>query len=279
METNWRGFRRLGAAAQPPFDHVPTVVGGRDGTRAWPADSEDPTLGYPPRARMWHPGAEKGSRQGKVGPMRCTRAPLSALVFLAVSACLLGACSSGPSASRTTTPRTSSTTSAPPSSTSTSSVTTTTAGVTTCQISGLHVSLTGAQGAAGTQELTYALTDSATVTCTTFGYPGMLLLGASGTPLPTTVDRGGDLSFETVQPSTVRLTPGETAYFNVGYTDVTTGGTSCYEANQVEITPPTNTTHATLPAPASMDVCDNGTLHVSAVFSSTDAAATQTTAG
>jgi hypothetical protein len=105
----------------------------------------------------------------------------------------------------------------------------------------------------------------------------MQLLNASGGSVPTVVDRGGGLSFENVAVSAVSLNPGQSAYFNVGYSDVTTGTTSCSMATQVEITPPNDTTFSVVQVPQ-VNACDGGTLHASPVFASTDSAATSTTA-
>lgn len=221
--------------------------------------------------------------------MRISRKSMTAIALVTGGACLLAACSSSPTkttippqkrqkgSSTTTTTRPSthpSTTTSAPTSTSTTVATANS----TCQVEQLHIVQAGALGAAGTQELTYSLTSTGTSTCTLYGYPGMALLGASGQHLRTTVERGGTLSFEDISPSTVHLSQGQTAYFNVGYSDVPTGTTTCSNAHAVEITPPTNTTHVTVTAPLGILACDNGTLHVSAVFGSTDAAATQTTA-
>jgi hypothetical protein len=217
--------------------------------------------------------------------MRRVRTRLAAVAIVAAGAGALSACSSRPTASRTAgSSHRTTTTTAPKSgastSTTASSTTTTTApagnGVPMCQTSGLHVAVTGSQGAAGTEEDTLALTNTGSTSCTTYGYPGMLLLSASGAPLPTTVDRGGTLNFEDIAPALVQLAAGASAYFNVGYSDIQQTGSSCSAAGQLEVTPPTNALYAVVPA--SLRACDNGTLHVSAVFASTDAAATQTTA-
>jgi hypothetical protein len=202
------------------------------------------------------------------------RASAAALAILTAGS-VLGACSSGPSpkASSTTTtsaPATTTTTGAPP--------TSTTVVTTTCQPSQLHVVRSGFEGAAGTIELTFSLTNASTVPCTMHGYPGMLLLDSSGSALPTVVDRGGGLAFENVAVTDVSLAPGQAAFFNVGYNDVTTGTTTCSTASQAEITPPNDTSHAVVSMSPTIDACDGGTLHVSPVFASTDSAATQTTA-
>lgn len=127
----------------------------------------------------------------------------------------------------------------------------------------------------GTNERTFSLTNVSSATCTLFGYPGMLLLGPGATALATDVVRGGGLSFENVGPSTVTLAPGAIAYFNVGYSDVMP---PCSVATAVEITPPTNTSHVVVAVSPQIMACDNGTVHVSAVFGATNATATQTTA-
>ncbi|MHB1554703.1 MAG: DUF4232 domain-containing protein [Acidimicrobiales bacterium] len=148
----------------------------------------------------------------------------------------------------------------------------------TCRLPGLQIAVAGQSGAAGTQEITFSLTNSSAASCTTYGYPGLLLVGTTGAPLPTTVVRGGGLDFESIAPAQVALAPGETAYFNVGFSDVQSGTTACSSTHTVEVTPPTTTTHATVSVELGIYACDDGTLHVSAVFSSTNSAATQTTA-
>lgn len=134
--------------------------------------------------------------------------------------------------------------------------------------------MSGSGGAAGTIELTFSLTNIASVSCTMQGYPGVLLLDASGAALPTTVIRGGSLSFENIAVTAVSLSPAEIAYFNLGYSDVTA---PCSMASQVEVTPPNSTAHASVPV-TSLRACNNGTLTVSPVFASSNAAATETTA-
>jgi hypothetical protein len=183
---------------------------------------------------------------------------------------VLGACTSSPSVSPTTT-----TTTTAPTTTTTAPPSTTTA--TTCQPSQLHIVVYGSAGAAGTIELTFSLTNTSTTTCTMYGYPGMQLLNASGADLSTNVIRGGGLTFESVAPTNVSLAPAQTAYYNLGYSDVPVGGeTSCPTASQIEITPPNDTSYAVVPV-SGFDACGGGTLHVSAVFASTDSAATSTT--
>ena len=110
-----------------------------------------------------------------------------------------------------------------------------------------------------------------------FGYPGMLLLTAGDIGLPTIVTRGGGLAFESVAPTNVTLDPGQAAYFNLGYNDVTQGTTTCSSATQVEITPPNDTSYVVTKVPQII-ACGGGALNVSPIFPSTDAPATSTTA-
>ncbi len=145
----------------------------------------------------------------------------------------LTACSASPSAQQATTttraaaPPTSSPVSSPTTSSPISTTTTAPAAVGTCHLPGLQIAVVGQSGAAGTQEITFSLTSSSAAPCTTYGYPGLLLVAETGAALPTTVVRGGGLDFESIVPAPVTLAPGETAYFNVGFSDVQTGATAC----------------------------------------------------
>lgn len=202
-------------------------------------------------------------------------------VIVVVAAVGVGAFFAGRQTAPTTTgsPTTTTTTTTAPSTTTTSeapSSTTTSSGV--CQPSQLHIAQYGSGGAMGTNERTFSLTDTSPATCTLYGYPGLLLLGPGDVAEQTDAVRGGGLSFESVEPSAVTLAPGDTAYFNVGYSDVTTVNTACTTAVAIQVIPPTDTAHAVVTVSPNIFACDGGTLHESAVFSSTDAAATQTTA-
>lgn len=204
----------------------------------------------------------------------------SAVVASAVVASGLGASAcGGPSAPPPTTRAVTTTSSSPTTTSTTSSTTTTstTAAVTVCRASQLTMARVGSEGAAGTQELTFSLENSSSATCTMRGYPGMLLLAADGAALPTTVDRGGGLAFENVAVTSVSLAPGQSAYFNLGYSDVVAVPPACSTAAAVEITPPTATTQGEVTG-LHVQACANGTLHVSPVFGSTDTTATATTA-
>ena len=208
-----------------------------------------------------------------------------AVVALACGGVLLAACSSGSSApsttgAPTTTGAPASTTTSPGDRTTTTSPggvpTTTVPGVARCATTGLSGSVTGSSGAAGTIETTVALKSTAATPCALAGYPGLQMLSASGSNLPTQVVRTGSYSFTAIAPTTVILAPGQSALFNIGYSDVPVGNeTSCPTSASVEVTPPNATDHLVLTA--ALAPCGGGTLVVSPVFLSTGADS-QTTA-
>jgi hypothetical protein len=102
------------------------------------------------------------------------------------------------------------------------------------------------------------------------------MLSASGANLPTQVVRTGSYSFTAIAPTTVILAPGQSAVFNIGYSDVPVGNeTSCPTSASVEVTPPNATDHLVLTA--ALAPCGGGTLAVSPVFLATGADS-QTTA-
>jgi hypothetical protein len=71
-----------------------------------------------------------------------------------------------------------------------------------------------------------------------------------------------------MQPTTVTLAAGQSAFFNIGYSDVPVGGeTSCPTSTALEVTPPGATDH--LGVTAALTACGHGTLVVSPVFAAT----------
>jgi hypothetical protein len=108
------------------------------------------------------------------------------------------------------------------------------------------------------------------------GYPGALLVSASGSQLPTRVVPGGSYSFTNLTPAQVVLSAGQTAYFNLAYSDVPTGTeASCPTAAQVQLTPPGASDHDVVAV--QFQACNGGTLTVSPVFAA-GSPASQTTA-
>lgn len=176
------------------------------------------------------------------------------------------------------TPASSTTSSAPGgngSSTTTSTTGSGTTAVATCPASSLAVTVAGSAGAAGTLELTFELKNSSATTCQLDGFPGAQLYGPGAVALPTDVVRAGTYGFTNFAPTPVDLAPGATAFFNLGYSDVQSGTTTCSQATSMWITPPNDVDHAVVTR--QLDACDGGRLTVSPVFSQASAG-THTTA-
>ena len=203
------------------------------------------------------------------------------MTAILLSGMLFSACSSGSSTPTTTsgpppTASGSTTTGAVTTTSSSASTTSAAAGPVRCVTAALSGSVVGSSGAAGTIETTVALKSTASAPCTLGGYPGMQMLSASGSPLPTTVVRKGNYSFTAMAATTVALGPGQTAYFNIGYSDVPVDSeTTCPTSASVQVTPPNATDH--LVVTAALAPCGGGTLVVSPVFLSVGANS-QTTA-
>jgi hypothetical protein len=191
-------------------------------------------------------------------------------LLLAVTGVGAGGCGSGRGSTPTT--RAPGTTSSSPTATTTTVAAGTVAHCRTAQLSG---SIEGSQGAAGTLELTLSLRNSGPGTCALQGYPGALLVDASGTPLPTDVVRGGASSFTDFAAGPVVLAAGQVAYLNIGYSDVPAGAAPCEQASSLWVTPPDDVTHLVLSV--TLTACGGGRLTVSPVFAA-GSAGSQTTA-
>jgi hypothetical protein len=196
------------------------------------------------------------------------RAPGLAAV-LVLGGGLVAACSSGSSTAttvRTSPPGANSTTTSRPATSSTApAASTVPPGPGRCPTTGLSGSVTGSSGAAGTVEVTVGLKSVSAATCVLTGYPGLQLLGPGGSPYPTNVQRKGSYPFTAMEPITVTLASGQSAYFNIGYSDVPAGGeTSCPTSTSLAVTPPDATDH--LLVVAALAPCGGGTMVVSPVF-------------
>jgi hypothetical protein len=193
-----------------------------------------------------------------------------------LSACSSGSNSSSPTTKGTTVTTRGGTSGSGSTSTTAPSTTTTAFGPPQCATTSLSAGISGSSGAAGTIETTIGLKSTAAKPCVMNGYPGLGLLASDGSSLPSNVVRKGSYSFTAMAPTTVTLTPGESAYFNIGYSDVPVGSeTSCPTSASLEVTPPNSFVHLTFSA--ALAPCGGGTLAVSPVFLATGSAS-QTTA-
>jgi hypothetical protein len=108
-----------------------------------------------------------------------------------------------------------------------------------CRLAALAVKLGSSQGAAGHILDVFTLTNTGAVPCRLDGYPALTLLTAGGQTVPVTYSHGSDMAFQARAPQPVKLAPGTTASFSVGYPDVPSGSQgSCPNAAAVRVTPP-----------------------------------------
>jgi len=109
------------------------------------------------------------------------------------------------------------------------------------------------------------LRNTSSVTCGLGGYPGLLLIGAGGVALSTTVVRKGSYSFTGQDPVLVTLAAGQSGHINIGYSDVPHGNeTTCPTASALQVIPPNATDHLTVMM--NLSPCDGGTIVTSPVL-------------
>jgi hypothetical protein len=132
----------------------------------------------------------------------------------------------------------------------TASKTSTTAVGDPCTASDLTPAFLGSNGAAGTIVLGFALKNTSSTTCHTYGWPGVEFLSSSGKALPTHATRTtGDVVGST-PAGELTLSPGESASFRMVTSDMGPGGGSCPTASALQIYAPDDT--------ATMKVALNG---------------------
>lgn len=197
------------------------------------------------------------------------------VVTAILGAVALAGCSSPKQSATSTSGATTSTTTTEVTTTAPLSTTTTTT-VPGCTGANYTLSLLGTEGAAGTNEVTFGLRNTSSATCVLFGYPGIELLGPDGAAIATNDVRGGTESFTNFPAANVSVPTGASAYFNIGYSDVVSGGeSSCPTTTAVQVIAPNTTTE--LKVTGQFTVCNGGTVDISPVFGA-GSTETQTTA-
>lgn len=140
----------------------------------------------------------------------------------------------------------------------------TTSALQRCHAADVAVQFLPAQAATGHVFHSVAVHNTAGRTCTLYGYAGMLMLDATGHPLPTIVQRGGGM-LGTPAPTTVTLPPMAIAYFELEYTDIQSGPSPCPTSSRVEVTPPDETGHVIVDT--ELAPCADGHLIITALHS------------
>jgi len=196
----------------------------------------------------------------------------ASLAAVALGACGSSSGSTSTPASRTTT--STETTTAPPTTTSTgpptSTSTTTAAGSTpACVASMLALSFLGGEGATGHIELGFALRNTSSGSCHTYGYPGVLFLNKNGQGLTTVTTRTTHDFFGSLPIAVLTVAPGAEVSFRLGTSDVTGSGPSCATATGLQVIAPDDT--ATLKTALSPSTFECGTVTVSPLQPGTSA--------
>jgi Domain of unknown function (DUF4232) len=127
------------------------------------------------------------------------------------------------------------------SSATTTTATTTAAALPLCRASGLSLSFLGQQGATGHGLLGFAMRNTTSATCHTFGFPGVLWLSKSGAPLPTISLRTTLDFFGHAPLHSINLPPGDVVSFRLGVTHGVTSTAQCTTAAALQVIPPNDT--------------------------------------
>jgi hypothetical protein len=160
----------------------------------------------------------------------------------------------------TSTPSTTTTGTGPQTDTTATKTATTRAAVgSACDASDLTPRYLGSNGAAGTIVLGFALENTGSTTCHTYGWPGVQFLSSGGADLPTNARRTtGDVVGST-PANVLTLAPGEEASFRVVASDMATGGGSCPTASALQIYAPDDTATLKVAVPR-IAACGRATL-------------------
>lgn len=135
-----------------------------------------------------------------------------------------------------------------------------------CRTAQLSVLQAGVDGAASHEGLVVRLTNRSSRPCLIGGYVGLLRLDVHRRPVHTVVHRGSGYLFRSSRPHNIILAPGHSVFAGVEWIDgpVDNDPTSCTSAgHDLEVTPPNETTHATIYAPTS--ACASGRLSTTAL--------------
>ena len=125
--------------------------------------------------------------------------------------------------------------------TTTTQTTAATAGPAPCRAANLSLSYLGGQGATGHGELGFALRNTSSQTCSTYGYPGIQFLDQADHPLPTIPTHTTQDFFGSVPKLPLTVAPGTTVSFRLGVTHGATSTAGCTTAYGLQVIPPNDT--------------------------------------
>jgi uncharacterized protein DUF4232 len=108
------------------------------------------------------------------------------------------------------------------------------------------VSIDSQEGAAGTIQTVWKVTNTSGSACRSHGYPGMDFHTNSGW-LEVQVNRGGYVNIQQA-PTSIVVQPGDSLYFVSYWGDATTTAGNCKDFDRVKVTQPDNTVSAEVAA-------------------------------
>ncbi len=134
-------------------------------------------------------------------------------------------------------------------------------GSTECVAADLKPSFLGTNGAAGTIAVGFALTNVSSSTCTTYGWPGVLLLSSTDQALPTDAVRSSSDLLGATPAANISLAPGQKASFRIIASDFASGSTaSCPSATALQIIAPNDTATLKVTISGGIPACGRATL-------------------
>ncbi len=129
-----------------------------------------------------------------------------------------------------------------------------------CTAADLTAEYLGSNGAAGTIELDFALKNTGSGSCHTYGWPGAQFLSSSGKTLSTNATRTStDVAGQT-PASVLRLGPGDEASFRLIAQGFASGGGNCPNATELQIIAPDDTTPMKVAITGGVPACGHATL-------------------
>lgn len=158
-----------------------------------------------------------------------------------------------------TNPGSHSSTSPTPTQTATS-VATTSSRTPACVAADLSLSYLGQQGAAGHGEIGFALKNTSSSTCHTFGYPGVLFLDRHGSALKTIPHHTTTDYFGHAPENEISIAPGASASFRLGVTHGAIPGSTCTTAYGLQVIAPDDTAALRVSIPGGSYECQDATV-------------------
>ena len=131
---------------------------------------------------------------------------------------------------------------------------------TACAASDLTPAFLGTNGAAGTIVLGFALKNTGSSACHTYGWPGVQFQTTSGADLPTNATRTSSDLLGSTPATILTLKPGQEASFRLITHDSAAGGRGCKNANQLQIFAPDDTVTMKVAVAGGVPACGDATL-------------------